>query len=66
MLIVNELRGFLDRWDVKRPTDKAFVALVVEPEEDKEAILEEIKAMGYFAMIRTTAIGEEIVITDHI
>lgn len=66
MLIANELRDFLDRWDVKRPMDKAFVALVVEPEEDKEAILEEIKAMGYFAMIRTTAIGEEIVITDHI
>jgi hypothetical protein len=66
MLIINELRDFLDRWDAKRPMDKAFVALVVEPEEDKEAILEEIKAMGYFAMIRATAIGEEIVITDHI
>ena len=66
MLTVNELRDFLDRWDVKRPMDKAYVALVIGPEEDPEKIIEQIKSMGYFAMIRTTEIGDEIVITDYI
>jgi hypothetical protein len=66
MLTINELRDFLDRWDVKRPMDKAYVALVIGPIEDPEKIIEQIKSMGYFAMIRTTAMGDEIVINCHI
>jgi hypothetical protein len=65
MLTVNELRSFLDQWDAKRPMDKAYVALAVGPKDDPEKIIEQIKSMGYFAMIRTTAMGDEIVVNYH-
>lgn len=52
----------------RRPSQPAYVALplVGEKPPDAEQFLKEVRSLGYAAMIRTTAFGDEIVITDKV
>lgn len=64
MLIVNQCRDLLDELDVDLPMQAAYVCLVVESPDVSETLLNKVKSLGYMAFVRTTAMGEEVIITD--
>jgi hypothetical protein len=65
MLRINEMRLLLDDWH--DPEDYGYVAVCLPDKstaEQIEAKLKEIRDRGFFCMLRLTAFGTEIVITD--
>ncbi len=60
MLNLNDLRKLIDGMCMQ---DK-FYLVVLAREENIALHLSEIKRLGYFAMVRQTSFGIEIVITD--
>ena len=63
-MIVNELRGFADKWDEKHPMDASYAVLVMTEGQKSEEVLAEVHKLGYACYVRTTELGEEVVVID--
>lgn len=67
MMIVNEARGFMDKWDHGNPEQPVLISLNVDHKSDEEieADLRKLKEMGYPCILQYGGpFGKMIVVVD--
>lgn len=65
MLTICSVQKLVDRLAETAPDKLVCLSVLIPPNTPyAETFLEEIRSLGYYAMIRTTALGDEVVVTD--